>query len=444
MAQSPMIDQAMARSLDLLNRFAGSDLARRLGLLEPAQRLVREGSRRGFQAAEAAAKAFQPLVKLVKPVRAERAGGDLSVFDLRPTEEQAMMQETVRRFATTVMRAEARAADDRGAPPEGFLERAAELGLLQLAIPEALGGYGGERDPVADVLVLEELASGDMALALVVAAPLAVVRALVQCGTASQQSRYLAAFAEDGALPAAMAVVEPRPLFDPYRLATRALRTEGGWTLNGVKSLVPLGGSARFWLVAAAAEGLGPRLFIVERGAPGLAVRPEPAMGLRGADLARIELTDVVVAEDAMLGHGDDDGLSWAELVDGARIAWAAMAVGASRAVLEHVVPYANERQAFGEPISHRQSVAFMIADIAIELDGMRLLTWRAASRASAGVEHRREAALARIQAVEKGMKIGTDGIQLLGGAGFIKEHPVELWYRHLRAVGVMDGGLLV
>lgn len=439
-----MIDQAMARSLDLLTRFAGSGLAKRLGLLKPTQRLVREGSKRGFQAVDAAVKRFKPLLKMVKPVRAQRAGGDLSVFDLRPTEEQAMMQETVRRFALEVLRPAARGADDACAPPDKLLERAAELGLAQLAIPEEMGGFGGERDPVADVLVFEELAFGDMALAFAIAAPLGVVRALVQCGTALQQSKYLAPFAEDGALAAAMAVVEPRPLFDPYRLATRAVRSEGGWTLNGTKTLVPLASQSAFFLVAASAEGLGPRLFIVERDAVGLTITPEPAMGLRGADLGRLELSDLALADDALLGEDDQDGLSWAEMVDGARIAWSAMAVGASRAVLEHVIPYANERHAFGEPISHRQAVAFMIADIAVELDGMRLLTHRAASRAGAGVEYRREAALARIQAVEKGMKIGTDGIQLLGGAGFIKEHPVELWYRHLRAVGVMDGGLLV
>jgi alkylation response protein AidB-like acyl-CoA dehydrogenase len=120
------------------------------------------------------------------------------------------------------------------------------------------------------------------------------------------------------------------------------------------------------------------------------------------------------------------------------------MAVGTGQAVLDYVIPYVNERVAFGEPISHRQSVAFMVANIGIELEGMRLVTWRAASRADQGRPFAREAALARKLCAERGMIIGNDGVQLLGGHGFVKEHPVERWYRHLRAVGVMEGALLV
>jgi alkylation response protein AidB-like acyl-CoA dehydrogenase len=108
------------------------------------------------------------------------------------------------------------------------------------------------------------------------------------------------------------------------------------------------------------------------------------------------------------------------------------------------VIPYVNERVAFGEPISHRQAVAFMVANIGIEVDGMRLVTYRAASRATQGKPFAREVALAHRLCTERGMTIGSDGVQLLGGHGFVKEHPVERWYRDLRAVGVMEGGLLV
>ncbi|HYJ66703.1 MAG TPA: acyl-CoA dehydrogenase family protein, partial [Nocardioidaceae bacterium] len=103
-----------------------------------------------------------------------------------------------------------------------------------------------------------------------------------------------------------------------------------------------------------------------------------------------------------------------------------------------------KERQAFGEPIAHRQSVAFMVANIGIELEGMRLATYRAAARAEQGKDYAREVGLARRLCTEHGMRIGTDGVQLLGGHGFVKEHPVERWYRDLRAIGVMEGGLLV
>jgi alkylation response protein AidB-like acyl-CoA dehydrogenase len=132
------------------------------------------------------------------------------------------------------------------------------------------------------------------------------------------------------------------------------------------------------------------------------------------------------------------------ECVNRARVAWSALAVGTSQAVLDYVIPYVNERQAFGEPISNRQGVAFAVSDIGIETDGMRLVTYRAASRADRGEDFAREAALARRLCAAKGMQIGSDGVQLLGGHGFVKEHPVERWYRDLRAAGVMEGALLV
>ena len=122
------------------------------------------------------------------------------------------------------------------------------------------------------------------------------------------------------------------------------------------------------------------------------------------------------------------------------RLGWAALAVGTSHAVLDYVIPYVKEREAFGEPIAHRQSVAFMCANIAIELDGLRLITWRGASRAEQGLSFAREAALAKRLGTDKGMQIGLDGVQLLGGHGYTKEHPVERWYRDLRAIGVAEG----
>ena len=132
------------------------------------------------------------------------------------------------------------------------------------------------------------------------------------------------------------------------------------------------------------------------------------------------------------------------EVVRLSRLGSAALAAGTAKAVLDYVVPYVNERQAFGEPISHRQAVAFSVADIAIELEGLRLVTLRAAARAEQGKEYAREAALARKLATDKGMQIGNAGVQLLGGHGFVKEHPVERWYRDLRAIGVMEGAVLL
>ena len=165
-------------------------------------------------------------------------------------------------------------------------------------------------------------------------------------------------------------------------------------------------------------------------------------MGVRAASLTRLALTGVRVPSDAVLG--DVDGSTYVECVRLSRLAWCALAVGTGQAVLDYVTPYVKEREAFGEPIAHRQSVAFMVANIAIELQSMRLLTYKAASRAAAGKEFAREVALARKLCADKGMQIGLDGVQLLGGHGFVKEHPVERWYRDLRSIGIMEGSVLV
>ena len=138
--------------------------------------------------------------------------------------------------------------------------------------------------------------------------------------------------------------------------------------------------------------------------------------------------------------HADQAEVEYRDVLRRSRLGWAALAAGTCQAVLDYVVPYVNEREAFGEPISHRQAVAFMVADIKIELDGLRMILLRGTSRADQGRRFDREAALAKNFASEKGMKIGSDGVQLLGGHGFVKEHPVERWYRDLRAIGIAEG----
>jgi alkylation response protein AidB-like acyl-CoA dehydrogenase len=213
--------------------------------------------------------------------------------------------------------------------------------------------------------------------------------------------------------------------------------------LSGEKTLVPLADKAELLLVAADLIGEGPQLFLVDPHAEGVTLKAEPGMGLRGASLGSIRFTDVALQPAALLGEGPH-AARYEEVLQRSSIAWSALAVGTGQAVLDYVIPYCNDRRAFGEPISNRQSVAFMIANIATELEGMRLLTWRAASRAEHGLTFQRESYLARVLCADKGMQIGTDGVQLLGGHGFTKEHPVERWYRDLRAIAVMDGGVLV
>jgi alkylation response protein AidB-like acyl-CoA dehydrogenase len=194
-------------------------------------------------------------------------------------------------------------------------------------------------------------------------------------------------------------------------------------------------------VVAAALDG-APALFIVPAGAEGLATEPEPALGVRAAATARLVLEDVAVASGALLGEAAPG--VYAECVALARLAWCALALGTGRAALDYVTDYVNTRSAFGEPISHRQAVAFTVADMAVELEGMRLATYRAAGRVDRGRGFAREVTLARRLVVDRGMALGSSAVQMLGGHGYTREHPVERWYRDLRSAGVIEGALLV
>jgi alkylation response protein AidB-like acyl-CoA dehydrogenase len=435
---------ALGIGLAAMSRLAGLRLIDRFGLRRPAERAVFEATRTGFRTLGAATRAFTRMQDtLGAPARLPATAGDPGLFDLTPTDDQRMLQEIAGEFATEQLRPQAAEADTRCQAPAALLGRSAELGLTMIGVPEELGGAGTERPHLTGVLVAEALAHGDMGLAVACLAPAAVSTALTLWGDEEQQATYVPAFVGDEVPAAALAVLEPRPLFDPFTLRTTARRTPGGgFTLDGVKSLVPRAAEAELFVVAAELEGGGPALFLVESDTDGVVVEAEPAMGLRAAAMGRLLLDGVHLSASSLLGNGSRE--TYAECVALSRLGWCALAVGTGQAVLDYVVPYVNQRHAFGEPVSHRQSVAFMVADIGIELDGMRLVTYRAAARATAGRPFTREVALARRLCTDRGMTIGSDGVQLLGGHGFVKEHPVERWYRDLRAIGLMEGGVLV
>jgi alkylation response protein AidB-like acyl-CoA dehydrogenase len=359
------------------------------------------------------------------------------LFDLTLTDDQRMNRDTVQRFAAAEIRTASASADEAGITPPDFFNKTLDLGLALMPIPEALGGAGVPRSPVSNVLNTEDLAHGDMAMALGCISPLAFINTLLDQGSDAQREKYLPLFCGEHFVAATTALVEPRATFEPTQLSCRAVRCDGGFRLSGRKSLVPLGIDAQLVLVIATLENEGPAAFIVEGNPEGLNREEESNMGLRTLQTATLAFENVQLGEDALLGGTIFD---LERFIDLSRIGMCALAVGTCQAVLDYVKVYCNERVAFGEPISNRQSVAFMIADIAIELDAMRLMTWRAASRAEQGMDFHEQAYLAKVFCAEHAMKIGTDGVQLLGGHGFCREHPVEQWYRNLRAVAILEG----
>jgi hypothetical protein len=434
-------DRAMGAGLRAVRRLGGAEVLDRLGIREGVERALYRGTRDGFRAVGATARTFSSAQRLGRPARPRAAGGG-DLFDLAPDDEQGMIRESFREFADKRIRPAALDADTASATPPELIAQAMELGVTMFGVPEELGGAISERSSVTSVLAAEALAHGDMGIAVSALAPAAVATAVSMWGDEEQQAKYLPALVSDDVPAAALAVLEPQPLFDPFALETKARADGDGYVISGTKALVPRGVDAELLVVAAELEGRGPALFVVEPKNGGVAARPAPAMGIRAAATAELLLEDVRVPRGALLSDGDP--AVYAECVRRARLAWCALSIGTAQAVLDYVIPYVNERVAFGEPISNRQAVAFAVSDIAIELEGMRLTTLRAASRSDQEKDIARDTALARALCSEKGAQIGSQGVQLLGGHGYVKEHPVERWYRDLRAAGLMEGALLV
>jgi alkylation response protein AidB-like acyl-CoA dehydrogenase len=437
----PIADQGMKLGLRALNAFASLDLLDRLHAREPAERLFYRATKGGTRTATRAGRAWGSATKLARPAR-QGSAQSKGLFDITPSDEQDMLRESFASFAADKLRKAAYDADAACSAPDELMAAATELGITMVGVPEELGGVFDERSATTSVLIAETLAHGDAGLAVAALAPAAVSTALSLWGDEGQQARYLPAFTGDEVPAAALALLEPRPLFDPMHLETKANRDGDGFVLHGVKSLVPRAAECELFVVAADLDGEGPALFIVEAGADGLSTEPEPAMGIRAASTAKLHLRGARLEAGSLLAGGDR--AAYAECVQRARIAWCAVAVGVGKATLDYVIPYVNERVAFGEPISNRQAVAFTVANMGIELEGMRLATYRAASLADRGMDFARPTAVARELCRTKGARIGSDAVGLLGGHGYVKEYPVERWYRDLRAAGVIEGGLLV
>jgi alkylation response protein AidB-like acyl-CoA dehydrogenase len=442
MASQPNIaERGMAVGLRALNRVASSSAIDRLGLRDPAVRLLHGASKTTGRTAARAGRTFAAAQRLARPAR-QPTGRRSDLFDLTASDEQQMLRDSTREFALNKIRAVAAQADEDCAVPPALLAQANDLGLTMVGVPEQLGGVVEERSAATTVLMSEALSQGDMGIAVACLAPAAVSTAISLWGDAQQQATYLPEFVGEDVPAAALAVMEPRPLFNPFELETTARPAKGGYVLDGVKALVPRAGDGELFVIAADLQGQGPALFIVESKTAGLSIEPEPGMGVRAAATGKLILEAVQLPATALLGGAERS--TYIECIQLGRLAWCAVAVGTGQAVLDYVTEYVKDRKAFGESISNRQAVAFTVANIAIELEGLRLATYRSAGRVDQGLTFSREVAIARRLCADRGMAIGSDGVQMLGGHGYVKEHPVERWYRDLRAAGLMEGALLV
>lgn len=428
---SNMANKAQGLGLALITKIAGSDLIDQFKLRKIIEKTLFQGSKAGFKTLSLTQKTFKSNSSVPKQ---RLSNQQKSLFDLGLTEEQQMTADAMQQFASEVLYPLAHDADHNERFPQALWQHYSDLGINYYALPEQFGGVATEKNIVSNVLIAEHLAQGDFSLAAGLLSTFSVINAITQWGSKDVQAQYLASFAEDTEIKATFATQEATAGFNPHQLKTTASLHQGQFTLSGEKTLVILGETADVLLVNAAFNGKAD-VFIVKRDAS-IRAKKTPAMGLKADETVTLYF-DQTPAERL----GDDD-FNYTAFLDLGHVMWCAMAVGTCEAVKKYCIQYANERTAFGEPISHRQGVAFIIADMAIEIEAMRMLVLNTASLAESGQPFHREAYLARILCAEKSMKIGTDGVQLLGGHGFTKEHPVERWYRDLRATAIMQSGL--
>lgn len=363
------------------------------------------------------------------------------MLDFRLDEEQKMLTDAIARYANERMRKVFRDAEEDGRIPPEVVQAGWELGILPTGLPEAYGGFG-EYTALTGVLASEELAWGDLAIALNVMVPNLVAVPVMLCGTEAQKEAYLPQFCDEAMPAMTAAFTEPVVKFDPYKLKTTAVRENDEYVLNGSKTAVPLAETAELILVYANEDGQT-QAFFVPADAAGLSIdKKAKLMGIKGLPTFMVTLADCRVPAANKLGG--EEGINFGLILNHSRIALGAAAVGVARAGYEYALDYAKQRVQFGEPIAHKQSIAFMLADMATDIDEARLLVWEAAWQMDQGHDITRDAALMKQRVDDIVVLVADRALQVLGGYGYIREYPVELWLRNARGFASFDGLAIV
>ncbi len=359
------------------------------------------------------------------------------------TEDQRILHRTVRDFAAAELKPGAAARDRDGKFPLPLVPKLASLGLLGLVVPQEFGGAG--LDLVGAMLAIEAVSWGDASVGLTVASHNSLCTGhLLQFGSAEQKQRYLPRLARGEAL-GAWCLTEPAAGSDAGAIQTRAVRTGQGWVLNGSKVFVTQGSVAGVYVVLAVTDPqTAPHrisAFVVERDNRGLRVgKKEDKLGLRASDTAEVVFEDCAVPAAALIG-ADGEGFAQAmRVLERGRIGIGAMAVGIGRAALDDSVAYGTQRKTFGKAVTDHQAIQFMLADMAMELDAAWLLVLRAAQLVDLGQPFRREASMAKLYASEAAARATAKAVQIHGGYGFIKDYPVERYYRDVKLTEIGEG----
>jgi alkylation response protein AidB-like acyl-CoA dehydrogenase len=359
-------------------------------------------------------------------------------ISFRLTAEQRELQRLAHEFAERELRPIAAECDEREQYPPDLLAKAAGVGLTSYAIPTEFGGGGA--DAVTSALISEELSWGCAGLASTLQATMFPARPLLRFGSDEQRRQYLPLLAREQGTLAAIAFTEAHAGSDLAAISAEARRDGDSYVLNGEKVYVTNGGIADLTVVFAKLDGEITAL-IVERDDTGVtAGRTERKVGLRASHTGSVVLSDARVPRNRLLGE-EGQGFEIAlDFFQASRPQVAAGAVGVARAAFEHAAVYARDREAFGRPILSRQGVGFKLADMAMQIEAARLLVWRACAALDAGEDAGLLGSYAKAFAADAAMAVTTDAVQVLGGAGIMRDHPVEKWMRDAKVFQIVEG----
>ena len=359
------------------------------------------------------------------------------------TEEQKLLQQTVRDFSQKVIAPGARERDSKGEFPRGLFKEMAGMGIMGMVIPEEYGGAG--LDYISYTIALEEIARVDGAVALSVSAHNSLcTNHILSFGTEEQRRGFVIPLARGEKL-GAWGLTESSSGSDAAALQTTAVLKENKWVLNGEKALITHGSVADTYVIMASTDRnkgkKGISAFIVEKGTPNFKVgKVEDKLGMRGSDTASLIFEECIIPEENLLGKVNEGFIDALKILEGGRIGIGAIALGIGRGALEESLRYAKERRQFGQPIANFQAIQWMFADIATELDAARLLVYHAAFLKEQGLRYTKEASMAKLFASEAAMRASMKAIQIHGGYGYTKEFPVERYFRDAKLCEIGEG----
>ena len=365
-------------------------------------------------------------------------------MDFALTEEHLMIRDSAREFAERSLRPNAARLDAAEEFPVDAMKEAAEHGFLGLTVPEEYGGAG--LGNLHASILLEEINAADPSVGVTISVHMSLFCSmLAKHGTEQQKSKYLPLLAS-GELIGAYCLTEPNAGSDAAAVITKAVKVDGGYTLTGTKSWVTTGSHAGLFVVYAVTDpdvpkGKGMSAFIVEAVYDGVSAgKKEEKMGLRASSTTEIILDDVFVPEENVVGELNKGFNIALDTLDGGRIGIASQAVGIHRACLEASIKYSSQREQFGKPINRFQAIAFMMADMATDLDAARLLVHKAAWLRDNDLPCTKECSMAKLFASRACNKAAQDAVQIHGGAGYTKEFDVERYFRDARITEIYEG----